>query len=172
MSNGSRLSILPACTLSFFFPPFPSLSLPLSPFPSLSYLAALEILYCEGQVWAPSPEKDERIAFHYTVTRGTHTLGRAGKGGSTQVVCTAKHVVPPRPDAPRKYFLSPAIYDSMIPRSSRKRRVISLLSRTDKQPARCNSYNTIVRVDDQVSLPGRSWMVEEAVLRRCTRVCV
>lgn len=157
----------------FFFLPFP---LSLSPSFSLSFPfvpgCTRDTILRGPSMGALSREgRKNRFPLH-TVTRGTRTLGRAGKGGSTQVVRTAKHVVPPRPDAPRKYFLSPAIYDSMIPRSSRKRRVISLLSRTDKQPARCNSYNTIVRVDDQVSLPGRSWMVEEAVLRSCTRVCV
>lgn len=59
-------------TFIFFSSLSLSLSLPLSPFPFLSYLAALEILYCEGQVWAPSPEKDERIAFHYTQLRVAH----------------------------------------------------------------------------------------------------
>lgn len=126
VSNGCCLSILPACTLSFF-----SFSFPFVPG------CTPETLW--GPSMAPSPRRtkeslsiiyrNENVCYVPSVGKGSFTQEHGERHTYSSFYLDLAH--------PGSVFIrSSCISDSMIPRWSRKRRLISLLSPASKQPAR------------------------------------
>ena len=173
VSNGSCLSTLPASVYFHLLPfsPFLSLSFSLP----LLYLAALQI-HCRDQVWRPHREGRKN---RFPLRAGTcATLHRQVKVASQRVQHTQTHVRvafhlglahPGSVSIRFPVYLS----DSMIlPRWSRKRRLIWLLSPANKQPAR----RVPSRSGKFTWIPRRGWQEHrEASTRRdllSIKVCV